>query len=66
MNKHLWTKLGKATLISLLGYKKAVIYSEKLKKKIQEKIMKYGERSKSLSETINYILKRSKWVNINI
>ena len=53
-------KLGKATLISLLGYNKTVIYSEKLKKKIQEKIMKYGQRSKNLNETINYILKRSK------
>ena len=53
-------KLGKATLISLLGYKKTVIYSEQLRKKIQKKIMKYGQRSKNLSETINYILKRSK------
>ena len=53
-------KLGKATLISLLGYKKTVIYSEKLRKKIQKKVMKYGPRSKNLSETINYILKRSK------
>ena len=31
-------KLGKATLISLLGYKKTVIYSEKLRKKIWSKI----------------------------
>ena len=53
-------KLGKATLISLLGYNKAVIYSEKLKKKIQKKIMKYGKKSKNLNETINYILKRSR------
>ena len=53
-------KLGKATLISLLGYKKTVIYSEKLRKKIQKKIMKYSQRSKNLSETTNYILKRSK------
>jgi farnesyl diphosphate synthase len=53
-------KLGKATLISLLGYKKTVIYNEKLRKKIQKKIMKYGQRSKNLSETTNYILKRSK------
>jgi len=53
-------KLGKATLISLLGYKKTVIYGEKLRKKIQKKIMKYGQRSKNLSKTINYILKRSK------
>ena len=53
-------KLGKATLISLLGYKKAVIYSEKLKIKIQKKIMKYNQKSKKLNETVNYILKRSK------
>ena len=51
-------KLGKATLISLLGYKKTVIYSEKLKINIQKKIMKYNEKSKSLNETINYILGR--------
>ena len=51
-------KLGKATLISLLGYKKAVIYAEKLKIKIQKKIMKYNKKSKNLNETINYILKR--------
>ena len=54
------SKLGKATFISLLGYEKTVIYSEKLRKKIQKKIMKYGQRSKNLSETVNYILKRSK------
>ena len=53
-------KLGKATLISLLGYKKTVIYSEKLRKKIQKKLMKYGKKSKNLSETINYISKRNK------
>ena len=53
-------RLGKATLISLLGHKKSVIYSEKLRIKIQKKIMKYGQKSKNLSETVNYILKRSK------
>ena len=53
-------KLGKATLISLLGYKKTVIYGEKLKIKIQKKIMKYNQKSKNLNETINYIFKRSK------
>ncbi len=52
-------KLGKATLISLLGYKKTVIYSEKLIIKIQKKIMKYGKQSKDLKETINYILSRA-------
>ena len=45
-------KLGKATLISLLGYKKTVIYSKKLKIKIQKKIMKYGNKCKNLKETI--------------
>ena len=37
-------KLGKATLISLLGYKKTVIFSKKLKIKIQKKIKKYGKK----------------------
>ena len=54
------SKLGKATLINLLGYRKTVIYSEKLKKKIQKKIMIYGGKAKSLSNTIDYILKRKK------
>ena len=54
------TKLGKATLISLLGYNKTVIYREKLKTRIQKKIVKYGKKSKNLSDTINYILKRCK------
>ena len=53
-------RLGKATLISLLGYKNTVIYSEILRKKIQRKLIKYGKKSNNLSETINYILKRSK------
>ncbi len=53
-------KFGKATLISLLGYKKTVIYSKKLRIKIQKKISKYGWRSKNLNETINYILNRNK------
>ena len=53
-------KIGKATLISLLGYKKAVIYAEKLEIKIQKKIMKYNQKSKNLNETMNYILKRTK------
>ena len=53
-------KIGKATLISLLGYKNTVIYAEKLRKKIQKKIIKYGQKSEKLNETIKYILKRSK------
>ena len=53
-------KLGKATLISLLGYKKTVIFSNKLKTKIQKKIKKYGNKSSDLNKTINYIAERKK------
>tara|TARA_Y100000590_G_scaffold463675_1_gene631041 strand:+ start:253 stop:1125 length:873 start_codon:yes stop_codon:yes gene_type:complete len=53
-------KLGKATLISLLGYKKTVIYSKKLKIKIQDKIKTYGNKSKDLQSTLNYIIERTK------
>ncbi len=51
-------KLGKATLISLLGYKKAVIYIKKLRMKIQKKIKIYGKKSDNLNQTINYIIER--------
>ena len=53
-------KLGKATLISLLGYKKTVIFSKKLKIKIQKKIKKYGKKSSDLNKTIDYIIERTK------
>ena len=51
---------GKATLISLLGYKNTVIYAKRLILKINNKLKKYGSRSKNLSETLNYILNRNK------
>ena len=51
---------GKATLISLLGHKNTVKYAERLILKINYKLKKYGSRSKNLSETLNYILKRNK------
>jgi farnesyl diphosphate synthase len=53
-------KKGKATLISLLGYKNAVKYSEKIKSKIIKDLEKYGSRSNKIKETLNYILKRKK------
>ena len=53
-------KLGKATLISLLGYKKTVIFSKKLKIKIQKKLKKYGRKSSDLNKTIDYIIERTK------
>ena len=51
---------GKATLISLLGYKNTIIYANRLILKINNKLKKYGSRSKSLSETLEYILNRNK------
>ena len=59
-------KQGKATLISLLGYKNAVIYGNKLRFKIQRELTKYGKKYNSLNKTLEYILHRNKWANINI
>ena len=53
-------KKGKATLISLLGYKKTINYANNLIDKINLKLKKYGSRSKNLSKTLNYILNRNK------
>ena len=51
---------GKATLISLLGYKNTINYATNLIVKINNKIKKYGPRSNNLSKTLNYILNRNK------
>ena len=53
-------KQGKATLISLLGYKNAVNYSGRIKSKINNNLIKYGSSSNNIGETLNYILKRNK------
>ena len=53
-------KKGKATLISLLGYKNTIKYAKNLILKINKQIKKYGSKSKNLSETLDYILHRSK------
>ena len=53
-------KKGKATLIGLLGYKNTVKYGDRLKLEIQNKIKKFGNKNKDLSNTINYILIRTK------
>ena len=53
-------KKGKATLINLLGYKNTIKYANDLIIKINNKIKKYGSRSKNLSQTLNYILNRNK------
>ena len=53
-------KKGKATLISLLGYKNTIKYANRLIIKINNKLIKYGPKSKNLSETLKYILNRNK------
>tara|TARA_B100000700_G_scaffold215753_1_gene237151 strand:- start:2667 stop:3536 length:870 start_codon:yes stop_codon:yes gene_type:complete len=53
-------KKGKATLISLLGYKNTIKYSEKIKKNIFIKINKFGKKANDFKETVNFILNRTK------
>tara|TARA_B110001454_G_scaffold188590_1_gene186693 strand:+ start:125 stop:997 length:873 start_codon:yes stop_codon:yes gene_type:complete len=53
-------KKGKATLISLLGYKNAIKYSNKIKSKIINNLKKYGSSSINIIETLDYILTRNK------
>ena len=54
------SKKGKATLIGLLGYKNTVKYGDKVKLEILNKIKQFKNKNKDLSDTINYILIRSK------
>ena len=53
-------KKGKATLISLLGYKNTIKYSENIKKKIFKKINKFGKKAIDLEETVSFIFNRTK------
>ena len=53
-------KKGKATLISLLGYKNTIKYSNKIKKNIFRKINHHGKKADDLKNTINYIIERTK------
>ena len=53
-------KQGKATLISLLGYKNTIKYRDKMRIKIISDLRKYRKRSKDIIETLDYILKRNK------
>ena len=52
-------KKGKSTLIKIMGYKKAFLYADKLKRKILLKIEKHGKKAKDLIETINFIQGRN-------
>ena len=53
-------KQGKATLISLLGYKNAIKYSYEIKSKIINDLKKNKLPSDNINETLNYILTRNK------
>ena len=53
-------KIGKATLISLLGYKNTIKYSDKLKLNIFKSLDKFGNKASDLKDTIEYIMARSK------
>ncbi len=53
-------KKGKATLISLLGYKNAIKYSDNIKFRIINELNKYDLNSHNLKETLDYILTRNK------
>ena len=50
---------GKATLISLLGYKNTIKYSKKLKSNVFNELGKYQKRSNDLKQTIEFILNRT-------
>tara|TARA_Y100001936_G_scaffold243449_1_gene282294 strand:- start:890 stop:1759 length:870 start_codon:yes stop_codon:yes gene_type:complete len=53
-------KKGKATIISLLGYKNAVKYTNKLKQNIYNKLRSHNNKASDLRETINFIMERNK------
>ena len=53
-------KKGKATLISLLGYKNAIKYCDTIILDINKNLKKYGSNSKNINETLHYILNRDK------
>ena len=52
-------KKGKATIISLLGYKNAVKYSNKLKQNIYNSLRLQNYKANDLRETINFIMERN-------
>tara|TARA_B100001250_G_scaffold378457_1_gene368309 strand:- start:158 stop:1027 length:870 start_codon:yes stop_codon:yes gene_type:complete len=53
-------KKGKATLISLLGYKNTIKYASELKLSIFKKLKIFGKKTEDLKNTIGYILDRKK------
>ena len=53
-------KKGKATLISLLGYKNTIKYTNKIKNNILNKLSFHEKKSESLKKTILFIFEREK------
>ena len=53
-------KKGKATLISLLGYKNAIKYADIIKLKVSNDLKKYGSKADHVNKTMDYILTRKK------
>jgi farnesyl diphosphate synthase len=53
-------KKGKATLVSLLGYRNAIKYCDKIIIETNKNLKKYGSNSKNIKETLDYILNRDK------
>ncbi len=53
-------KMGKATLISLLGANNTIKYANNLKLKIFKSLKIFGKKGDDFRETINYILNRTK------
>ena len=51
-------KKGKATLVHLLGYEETISFAKNLKKKIDQKIKKYGIKANDLLDSVEFILKR--------
>ena len=51
-------KKGKANLVNLMGYNKTFSYAQILKKKIDKKIKKYGNKADDLLDSVNFVLNR--------
>jgi len=49
---------GKPNLVNALGYEKTFIFAKNLKNKINKKIKKYGNKSKDLLQSVEFILNR--------
>jgi len=53
-------KKGKATLISLLGYKNTINYSNKLKSRVFEQLKDFKNKADDLKETLEFVTYRNK------